>query len=62
MCYRINANEQMGGIKTKSTGSFAFSFHPGHARFTSLADILFHPAPLESLFADQARDGINLCV
>ena len=24
MCYRINANEQMGGIKTKSTGSFAF--------------------------------------
>ena len=27
-------------------------FPPGHARFTSLADILFHPAPLESLFAD----------
>ena len=23
-CYRINANEQMGGIKAKSTGSFAF--------------------------------------
>ena len=33
-------------IKTKSTGSPAFFFPPGHAL---LADSLFHPTPLRSL-------------
>ena len=33
----------MSGIKTKSTGSFAFFFSFGHARVASLANFLFSP-------------------
>lgn len=42
---------RMDDIKAKSTGSPAFFSFPGHARLTSLADFLFHPASFGSLFA-----------
>ena len=56
----------MGGIKTKSTGSPAFCFPPGHVRLASPADFLFRPgAPLErprNFSGPEANFKITTCL